>query len=403
MKSNLKKIIFLIFFPIIFIFRKKQKSIDESKILVESKQRLEENKQFMRNVIDSIPLLVSVKDYDGNYILVNKSLADIFNTTVDDMEGKKDIDFINGIMSIEDGKKYKAVDREVINTQTEKHIPEEKVIDRNGNVVYFQTTKYPLTIRGKANYVMGVSSNITKSKLDAEELKNANAGLEDFASIASHDLQEPLRVVSSYCQLLKSSYYDSFDEEGKKYLDYMVDSSLRMKILIKELLDYSRVGRRDKPFEKIKLEELLEEVLYDFEFRIKETDANIIIENNLPEIFAIRFRIKQLLHNIISNSLKFINKKKPIIRIGFYEKYSNLWYFYIKDNGIGMEQKDYDLVFGVFKRLYSREEYPGTGIGLALCKKIVETHGGNIWIESEINKGSCIHFTISKAWDVFND
>ena len=239
----------------------------------------------------------------------------------------------------------------------------------------------------------------------SEDLKKSNEELQEFAYIASHDLQEPLRVISSYCQLLKEKEYDRVDEEGKKYFDYVIDSSIRMKTLIKELLDYSGVGRRDKPFEKINLKNLLQEVLHDFEFRIKETKAQIIIENNLPEIFGVSFRIKQLLHNIISNSLKFIGKKHPIIRIGCCEDLnnSNSWFFYIKDNGIGIEPKYYNRVFGIFRRLYSREEYPGTGIGLALCKRIVETHHGEIWVESQTGDGTSIYFTISKSWNVVNN
>ncbi len=235
--------------------------------------------------------------------------------------------------------------------------------------------------------------------LVADNLKKSNEDLEQFAYIASHDLQEPLRAVSSYCQLLKEKEYNDVDEESKKFLDYIIDSSFRMKTLIKELLDYSRVGRKDKPFEKIDLEKLLQEVLYDFEVSIKETNANIIVESELPEIFAIRFRIKQLLHNIISNSLKFRSDKSPIIRIGCCEEEcSPHWLFYIKDNGIGIDEKYYDRIFGVFKRLYSREDYPGTGIGLALCKRIVETHGGKIWVESK--EGTYIYFTISKTWTI---
>ncbi len=133
--------------------------------------------------------------------------------------------------------------------------------------------------------------------------------------------------------------------------------------------------------------------------------ADIIIENLMPEIFAIRFRIKQLLYNLISNSLKFRGKGKPIIRIGCCEDEANssCWLFYVKDNGIGIDAKYYDRIFGVFKRLYSREEYSGTGIGLALCKRIVEAHGGEIWVESEVDKGTYMYFTISKSWAIFDD
>ena len=138
---------------------------------------------------------------------------------------------------------------------------------------------------------------------------------------------------------------------------------------------------------------------------IEELKVNIIIESQMPDIFAIRFRVKQLLYNLISNSLKFRGEEKPVIRIGCCEKEDNshYWLFYVKDNGVGIDQKYYDRIFGVFKRLYSREEYPGTGIGLALCKRIVETYGGEIWVESEVGKGTYIYFTIAKSWAICED
>ena len=230
-----------------------------------------------------------------------------------------------------------------------------------------------------------------------EELEKKNQELEQFAYIASHDLQEPLRVISSYCQLIKEKNYESMDDEGKKYLDYSIDATFRMKTLIKELLDFSRVGKRDRPFEEIDLNILIKEVLKDFKIAIKETGVNIIVENNLPTIFAIKFRIKQLLHNLISNSIKFRCKGNSEVRIKCCEENINdYWLFYIKDNGIGIETRYYDKIFGIFKRLYSREEYPGTGIGLALCKKIVETHGGRIWVDSDKKDGTYFYFSILK-------
>lgn len=270
--------------------------------------------------------------------------------------------------------------------------------------------KLALTDGEGGSYTLCFIADITKQK-DTErrlikaayDLKNSNEELEQFAYIASHDLQEPLRAVSSYCQLLKEKEYNNVDEESKKFFDYIIDSSLRMRTLIKELLDYSGVGKKDRPFERINLGKLLEEVLYDFEVLIKEVKAEVIIESDLPEIFAIRFRVKQLLHNLIANSLKFKSEKKPIIRIGCCEEdHSHHWLFYIKDNGIGIDEKYYDRIFGIFKRLYSREDYPGTGIGLALCKKIVETHGGEIWVESGKDEGTYIYFTISKSWTILN-
>ena len=257
---------------------------------------------------------------------------------------------------------------------------------------------------GKINGYQSSVCDITKNKEAERQLRNSNEELEQFAYIASHDLQEPLRAISSYCQLLRENNYECIDEEGKQYIDYAIDSSMRMKILIQELLDYSRIGRRDRPFEEINLQMLLEEILNDFEMKMKETKASVIIENEMPVIYGIRFRIKQLLHNLISNSLKFKSDEAPIIRVGCCDDHGdNSWLFYVKDNGIGIEKQYQDRIFGVFKRLYSRDKFPGTGIGLALCKRIVEAHDGRIWVDSDKSEGTYIYFTISKVVSVSYD
>ncbi len=231
------------------------------------------------------------------------------------------------------------------------------------------------------------------------ELRKSNEELEEFAYVASHDLQEPLRVVASYCQLLQEDYYDILDDDGKTYVDYAVESAVRMKTLIKELLDFSRVGRRDKPYEYVSIKEIIEESIIDYQMAINDHNAKIIVEDEMPVVFAIRFRIKQLIANIISNALKFKSDKSPVINIYCCDE-GSFWLFCVKDNGIGIESQFFDRIFGIFKRLYSRDEYPGTGIGLALCKKIVETHGGKIWVDSEENKGTHIYFTIPKHIEV---
>ena len=237
----------------------------------------------------------------------------------------------------------------------------------------------------------------------ADELKQSNEELEEFAYVASHDLQEPLRVVSNYCQLLqkKCKSCQHTDSETNRWLMYTINATARMKKLIEELLDFSRVGRKDSPFEKIDLKSLMKEIHSDFELSIKETDAKIIVEKEMPEIFGIHFRIRQLLSNLISNALKFKSEKPPVIRIGCYPE-DDYWLFYVKDNGIGINPEYFDRVFGIFKRLYSREEYPGTGIGLALCKRIVETHGGRIWVDSTAIEGTYMYFTIPKSVDLDN-
>jgi len=241
----------------------------------------------------------------------------------------------------------------------------------------------------------------------ARELKTSNKELEQFAYVASHDLQEPLRVVSTYCQLIemfvnsncKDNLNDNQVEELDKYINFTTDATNRMRFLIKDLLEFSRVGRLSDNYVMIDINEVVNNVIKDFDIAIKEYD--VVIENvDMPTIMGKKRRIGQIFHNIISNAIKFRNKKRDIIIFIDVEERKNDYLFSISDTGIGIEKKQLDRIFGIFKRLHTREEYPGTGIGLALVKKIVENHGGEIWVESEKDIGSTFFFTIPKSWEI---
>jgi len=364
-----------------------------------------ENKYY--DIFKNAPRLITLVYEDGTLKDCNDRI-DILGYTKEEVIGKHISIFFSNISkeeafnTLDDlfSNSKKGVDKEYV--MIKKTGEEIDVSIKSADTIDEEGQKYKLCFIADITKQKNAERNLIKTALD---LKCSNEELEQFAYIASHDLQEPLRAVSSYCQLLKEKEYGRVDEESKKFFDYIINSSFRMKTLIKELLDYSRVGRRDKPFEKIYLQELLSEVLNDFDVLIRDLKAEIIIESEMPYIIAVRFRIKQLLYNIISNSLKFRGAEPPIIRIGCCEDSSNddCWLFYIKDNGIGIDSEYYDRIFGVFKRLYSRDEYPGTGIGLALCKRIVETHGGKIWVESEHGRGTYMYFTIAKSLEVVED
>jgi len=272
---------------------------------------------------------------------------------------------------------------------------EYNMLKKDGDRIYV-TIKSAISTdeKGRKSTICFIA-DITKQKEIQIQLQKSNEELEEFAYVASHDLQEPLRVVASYCQLLKDKNYPGIDEDGLKYIDYSISSALRMRTLIKELLDYSRVGRTDKPFEYVDIREIIQEVIADYQMAINDSDAKIIIEGDIPVLFTIRFRMKQLISNLFSNALKFKSEKLPVIQIGVCKK-EDAWLFYVKDNGIGIESQYFDRIFGIFKRLYSRDEYPGTGIGLAICKRIVEAHRGKIWVDSDGKTGTCIYFTIAK-------
>ncbi|MHA7057511.1 YfiR/HmsC family protein [Aquimarina sp. M1] len=229
-------------------------------------------------------------------------------------------------------------------------------------------------------------------------LESKNKELEQFAYIASHDLQEPLNTISSFIGLISEDYGDSFDEVGKESLNFIKDASIRMKKLIDSLLEYSRLGRT-KEFSKVDMNLVLKELKGDFKNILERTNASIY-SNDLPAVNGNEIELRLLLQNLVSNGIKFMEENTiPQIHIAATfregkEAANPFWEFSVKDNGIGIPDIHKDRIFAIFQRLHSREKYQGTGIGLAHCKKIVESHGGQIWLESEEGKGTTFYFTI---------
>jgi len=246
----------------------------------------------------------------------------------------------------------------------------------------------------------------TKAKLKQTmaELERSNTELEQFAYIASHDLQEPLRMVVSYMQLLARRYKGKLDSDADEFIAYAVDGATRMQQLIKGLLTYSRVGTSGKDFEPTDCGAVFERTLDNLQKAVEESGANVT-HDPLPTVISDRMQLGQLLQNLISNAIRFRSEKQPRIHVSA-EKIENSairipqseikkgWVFSVSDNGIGIDPEFSERIFIIFQRLHKRREYPGTGIGLAFCKKIVERHGGHIWVESEPGKGSTFYFTI---------
>ncbi|MEO6721025.1 MAG: two-component regulator propeller domain-containing protein [Ferruginibacter sp.] len=240
------------------------------------------------------------------------------------------------------------------------------------------------------------------ARKDAEhankELERKNHELEQFAYVASHDLQEPLRTTSSFVALLQDKYQGQLDEKADKYFTYILQASDRMRVLIKDLLDYSRIGSKQE-VEPVDCDCQLHEVLADLGTAISEADA-VITYDAMPVISGYPTEIKQLFQNLVANAIKFRKKDtRPEVKISVKKTKAN-WEFVINDNGIGIDQKHQERIFIIFQRLHTRSEYAGSGIGLAHCKKIVELHGGRIWIESELGAGTAFHFTIPYAKQV---
>lgn len=236
---------------------------------------------------------------------------------------------------------------------------------------------------------------ITEDKLrrTVEELGRSNAMLQQFARIASHDLQEPLRVLQGYVGLLNSRYQGALDENGNDFLKYIDDATRRMERLVKGILEHASVAHSTKRFETVNVSSALDDACANLEQRISETGA-VISRGYLPDIYANRVLLTQLFQNLIGNALKFQKTDSaPRIHISA-EKFERFWRFDIQDNGIGIEPEYKERIFGMFKRLHSSQQYPGSGLGLAICKAIVDQHNGAIWVESEVGKGSHFYFTI---------
>lgn len=228
-----------------------------------------------------------------------------------------------------------------------------------------------------------------------EELARSNAELEQFAYIVSHDLQEPLRQVMNYTQLLTERYQGKLDAKADKFIMYIMDGVTRLQTLIKDLLTYSRAGRKDISFQLTSIQEIVQQVMFDLEISLKETGA-VITCDPLPTIRAVPSQMRQLWQNLIGNALKFRSTEPPRIHISAKPQTTH-WLFSVQDNGIGIDPQHAERIFGVFQRLHTRVEYPGTGIGLAICKKVVEFHGGRIWVESQLHQGATFYFTLPRS------
>jgi len=253
----------------------------------------------------------------------------------------------------------------------------------DGNLIALEGLIMDITERIEAE------ENLKKAN---EDLARSNSELERFAYVASHDLQEPLRMVTSYLQLLVRRYKDRLDGDAIDFINYAVDGSNRMKTLINDLLAYSRVGTRSKEYNQTNCQAVIQRVLLTLKPAQEESCAEIICDP-LPVIWADESQIDQLFQNLVGNALKFHGKEAPKVHIGVKQDHQN-WVFWVRDNGIGIDPQFYERIFIIFQRLHGREEYEGTGIGLAISKRIVERHGGRIWIESEPGKGSTFLFTI---------
>lgn len=272
--------------------------------------------------------------------------------------------------------------------------PDGTAVEIDGNPMPtggFVTTYTDVTERKR--FEQALEANAKRLEEYAQELKNSNRELEQFAYVASHDLQEPLRMVGSYCQMLQRRYKGKLDKDADEFIGFAVEGALRMQQMINDLLTYSRVGRTGKGVAEVAVEDVVKSAVGNLQAAISEGGAKITWDA-LPTLCGEKVQLLQLFQNLIGNAIKFRADDRPIEVHVSARQAAEGWHFTVKDTGIGIEGQYLERIFLIFQRLHDRAKYKGTGIGLAVCKKVVEHHGGRIWVESEPGKGTAFHFTL---------
>ena len=367
------------------------------------RRRVEE---MLRTVLDTIPHGVFWKDRNSIYAGCNKTYArEAGLAGPEELIGKSDDD----LPWRASAELFRAEDRRILATGAPM-IGVEQLVERNdGRRVWERVNKVPLyDADGSIRGILGTFEDITSQKQAEEKLKQtlaelerSNADLEQFAYMASHDLQEPLRMVSSFLGLLAERYEGRLDADADQFIQFAVDGARRMQNLINALLEYSRVTTRGRPPQPTDANVALQDALWNLQVAIEEAGATVT-HDPLPTVLADPTQLMQLFQNLIGNAIKFRRDEPPTVHISARPAADagpagKMWEFSVADNGIGIDPKFHERIFGVFQRLHTQRQYPGTGIGLAICKKIVERHGGRIWVESEPGKGSTFYFTLPAA------
>jgi PAS domain S-box-containing protein len=359
-------------------------------------EELRENKERLQALMDASPVCISWSDLEGNIEYVNRKFRELFGYTIEDIPtvaAWRRLAYPDPAYREKVPLLY-AMLREPQKQGKEVLITELAITCKDGSTRYVEQMGSLV-----ANRVMVIYNDITERKRyeeslkeKTEELARSNRDLEQFAYVASHDLQEPLRMVTNYVQLLARRYKGKLDPDADDFINFAVDGALRMWRLINDLLTYSRVGTQSKGLQSTDCETVLQHSLDNLKVAIEESEA-VITHDSLPTVMGDPLQLGQLFQNLIGNALKFRGKEPPRVHISA-RRNGGGWTFSVRDNGIGIAPEYAKRIFVIFQRLHNREEYPGTGIGLAICKKIVERHGGRIWADSEVGKGTTFYFTL---------
>ncbi len=361
-----------------------------------SEERIRESEQTLRAYINATTESMMLIDTEGRVIDANETVCRRLNTTREKLLGSILFDFLGGDAARERRRHVDEVimerrpvvfedlrqGRYILNTMN-------PVLDTEGKVAKIAVFGYDVTDLKREKELRELYEQLARF---ADDLKRSNRDLEQFAYVASHDLQEPLRIVSSYAQLLGTRYEGKLGADADDFIKYLVDGAARMQRLIDDLLTFSRVGTRGKPFMPTDCAAAVSQAIDNLAFAVEESGAKITVDP-LPIVDGDPSQLVQLFQNMIGNAIKFRGENTPHVHICARRK-EDEWVFSIKDNGIGIAPEYKDRIFVIFQRLHATDRYPGTGIGLAIAKKIVERHGGAIWVDSQIDEGATFCFTI---------
>lgn len=351
-------------------------------------------KEITESVIESLPGVFYQISAEERFLRWNRMFTEVSGYTDDEMREMNPLELFHGGDQERVGAEIQRVFEEGQGNVTA------DFVSKDGTRRPYFFTGVRMVIDGDPSLI-GVGTDISElARIEAElrqsmdKLTRSNQELEQFAYVASHDLQEPLRMVSSYTQLLEKRYKDALDEDAKDFIHYAVDGANRMQRLISDLLEFSRVQTRGKPFEQVDLNSVLGYARRNLAAAIDESGA-LVSNDELPTAWIDANQILSVFQNLLSNGIKFRGDARPVLHVAVDERETE-WEFSIKDNGIGISPEFHDRIFVIFQRLHSRAEYAGTGIGLAMCKRIVERHGGRIWVESAVGEGTTFRFTLPK-------
>ena len=372
---------------------------ERSDALIKAMEKLKKNEEKFRNLLESAPDAIVIVNKEGVIQLVNAQTEKIFGYKKEELLGQK-VEILIPQRFVANHSHHRTdffASPKARNMGAGLELFGKK---KDGKELPVEISLSPLETE-EGILVSAAIRDVTDRKKAEENLRilneqlvRSNSELEQFAYVASHDLQEPLRMVSSFLQLLEKKYKPKLDETAAQYIHFAVDGADRMKVLIKDLLAFSRVGSTKQELELVDIAKVVEDTKSVLRMAIEEKGA-IIRSGPLPALNADSLMISQIFQNLVGNAIKYTGTEKPVVEIGYSET-DNHWLFSVKDNGIGIAPKYFDKIFVVFQRLHTKSSYSGTGIGLAICKKIAEKHGGKIWVESSEGKGSTFYFTISK-------